>query len=127
MDELIKRLIVETGLDRVTAEKAVGIIFEFLLKEGPADKIGGLFAMLPGADALVARVAAEKGGWGFANAVGGGLGGVMGAGMRMMSAGLSMDQAQRVAKAVLAFTREKAGDQAVGEVVAAIPGLAQLV
>jgi len=117
MDELIERLIAETGLDRATAEKAVGIIFEFLLKEGPANKTRQLLVMLPGADALVARVAGT----------GGGMGGIMGAGMRMMSAGLSMDQAQRVAKAVLAFTREKAGVEAVGEVLAAIPGLAQFV
>jgi hypothetical protein len=127
MDELIRRLVAETGLDRPTVEKAVGIIFDFLVKETPADKIRPLFAMLPGADALVAKVAAETGGGMVANAMAGVMGGIMGAGMRMMSAGLSMEQAQRVAKAVLAFTREKAGDDAVGKVVAAIPGLAQFV
>jgi hypothetical protein len=51
----------------------------------------------------------------------------MGAGMQMMSAGLSMGQVQSVARDVLAFTREKAGEDAVGEIVAAIPGLAQFV
>ena len=37
------------------------------------------------------------------------MGGVMGAGMRMMSAGLSMGQVQGVAREVLAYAREKAG------------------
>jgi hypothetical protein len=55
------------------------------------------------------------------------MGGVMGAGMRMMSAGLTMTEAQNVARTVLAFAREKAGDKAIGEVGAAIPGLAQFV
>jgi hypothetical protein len=47
--------------------------------------------------------------------------------MRMMSAGLNMGQVQSVARAVLAYTREKVGEDAVGEIVAAIPGLSQFV
>jgi hypothetical protein len=118
MDELIGRLVADIGIDRAAAEKAVGIILAFLVKEGPADKIQPLLAKLPGADALVQK--AESTG-------GSGMGGVMGAGMQMMSAGLSMGQVQSVARDVLAFTREKAGEDAVGEIVAAIPGLAQFV
>jgi len=118
MDELIGRLVADIGIDRTAAEKAVGIILAFLVKEGPADKVQPLLAKLPGADALVQK--AESAG-------GSGMGGVMGAGMQMMSAGLSMGQVQSVARDVLAFTREKAGDDAVGEIVAAIPGLAQFV
>jgi hypothetical protein len=53
--------------------------------------------------------------------------GSMGAGMRIMAAGLSMGQVQSVARAVLAYTREKAGEETVGEIAAAIPGLAQFV
>ena len=55
------------------------------------------------------------------------MGGVMGAGMRMMSAGLSMGQVQSVTRGVIAYTREKAGEDAVGEIVAAVPGLSQFV
>ena len=119
MDELIGRLVTDTGLDRATAEKAVGIIFDFLVKEGPADKVQPLVARLPGVEALMQKAAGENGG--------GSMGGVMGAGMRMMSAGLSMGQVQGVARAVLAYAREKAGEDAVGEIVAAIPGLADFV
>jgi hypothetical protein len=118
MDELIGRLVAEIGIDRAAAEKAVGIILEFLVKEGPADKVQPLLAKLPGAEALIASAGNDGGGM---------MGGVMGAGMRMMSAGLSMGQVQSVAGAVLAFAREKVGEDAVGEIVAAIPGLSQFV
>jgi hypothetical protein len=122
MDELIGRLVADIGIDRVAAEKAVGIILDFLVKEGPAEKVQPLLAKLPGAEALAQKAAAEDGG-----GLGGAMGGVMGAGMRMMSAGLSMGQVQSVTRAVIGYTREKAGEDAVGEIVGAIPGLAQFV
>jgi hypothetical protein len=123
MDELIGRLVADIGIDRAAAETAVGIILDFLVKEGPADKVQPLLAKLPGAEALIQK-AANQGGGGL---MGGAMGGVMGAGMRMMSAGLSMGQVQSVTQAVIAYTRDKAGEDAVGEIVAAIPGLAQFV
>ncbi|HSZ68461.1 MAG TPA: DUF2267 domain-containing protein [Xanthobacteraceae bacterium] len=118
MDELIARLVADVGVDRSAAEKAVGIIFDFLVKEGPADKVQPLMAKLPGAEALRAKTGSESSGL---------MSGVMGAGMRMMSAGLTMGEVQDVARAVLAYAREKAGDKAISEVGAAIPGLAQFV
>ena len=124
MDELIARLVADIGIDRATAEKAVGIILDFLVKEGPADKVQPLLAKLPGAEALMQRTAGESNAGGM---MAGAMGGVMGAGMRMMSAGLSMGQVQSVTRAVIAYTRDKAGEDAVGEMVAAIPGLAQFV
>ena len=123
MDDLIARLVADVGIDRATAEKAVGIILDFLVKEGPADKVQPLLAKLPGAEAVMQRAASENG----SSGMGGTMGGVMGAGMRMMSAGLSLGQVQSVTRAVIAFTREKAGENAVGEIVAAIPGLSQFV
>ena len=123
MDELIARLVADVGIDRATAEKAVGIIFDFLMKEGPADKVQALLAKLPGAEAAMQRAGSES----DAGTMAGGMSGVMGAGMRMMSAGLTMGQVQSVTRAVIAYTREKAGEDAVGEIVAAIPGLAQFV
>lgn len=119
MDELVGRLVAETGIDRAAAEKAIGIILEFLTKEGPPDKIEPLLTKLPGAQALI-ETAGEDGPMD-------GMGGVMGAGMRMMSAGLSMGQVQSVARTVLAYTRDKAGEATVGEIVAAIPGLSQFI
>ena len=119
MDELIGRLVADIGIDRAAAETAVGIILDFLVKEGPADKVQPFLAKLPGAKGLMQKAASASGD--------GLMGGVMGAGMRMMSAGLSMGQVQSVSRAVIAYTREKAGEDSVGEIVAAIPGLAQFV
>jgi hypothetical protein len=117
MDELIGRLVAETGIDRAAAEKAVGIILDFLVKEGPPDQVQPLLAKLPGAQALIDK--ADDGS--------GSMGGVMGAGMRIMAAGLSLGQVQSVARTVLSYTREKAGEDTVGKIAAAIPGLAQFV
>jgi hypothetical protein len=122
MDELIARLVANVGLDRTTAGKAVGIIFEFLHKEGPADKVQALLDRMPGAQALLqAQEAGDAGGGMFA------MGGLMGAGTKLMAAGLSMAQVQGVTREVIAYAREKAGEDAVGEVVGAIPGLSQFV
>lgn len=76
---------------------AAGVILDFLNKEGPADKMRG------------------------------GIGGVMGAGMRMMAARLSMSEARRGARQFSAYAREKIGGYQVGKIVGAIPGLAQFV
>jgi hypothetical protein len=120
MDELIGRLVAETGIDPAAAEKAVGIILGFLVKEGPSDKVQPLLAKLPGAQALIDK--ANEGGGGIRS-----MGGLMGAGMRIMAAGLSMGQVQGVARGVLSYTREKAGEDTVGKIAAAIPGLAQFI
>jgi hypothetical protein len=45
----------------------------------------------------------------------------------MMAAGLSMEQIQGVTRQTIAFAREKAGEDVVGEIVGAIPGLSQFV
>lgn len=122
MDELIARLVANVGVDQETAEKAVGIILDFLVKEGPPDKVQPLIDKLPGAQALIqAQQASDAGGAMFA------MGGLMGAGTKMMSAGLSMGQVQAVTKEVIAFSREKAGEDAVGEIVGSIPGLSQFI
>jgi hypothetical protein len=118
MDELIGRLVANVGVDRNAAETAVGIILDFLAKEGPADKVKLVVAKLPGAEALMQKAASEGGG---------GMGGVMGAGMRMMGAGLSMGQVQDVTRQFIAYAREKVGEDELGEIVGAIPGLSQFV
>ena len=59
MDELIGRLVADAGVDRNAAETAVGIILDFLAKEGPADKMQPLLAKLPGAEALMQKAASD--------------------------------------------------------------------
>jgi len=118
MNELLDRLVAATGVDRGVAEKAVGIILAFLLKEGPTDKVQALVNLMPGADAAV-QAAASEGGFG--------MGGIMGVGTRLMAAGLGMEQMQGVTRELIAYAREKAGEDTVGEIVSSIPGLAQFV
>jgi hypothetical protein len=120
MDELVARLVANVGVDRVAAEKSVGIILDFLRKEGPPDKVQALIDRLPGAEALL-QTQQDAGGGMFA------MGGIMGAGTKMMAAGLSMGQVQGVTKEVIAYSREKAGEDAIGEIVGAIPGLSQFI
>ncbi len=123
MDELIARLVTNLGIDRDAAEKAVGIILEFLKKEGPPDKVQALLDRMPGAEELMESQEGidSSGGGMFA------MGGIMGAGTKMMAAGLSMPQVQGVARETLSYAREKAGEDAIGEIVGAIPGLSQFV
>ena len=118
MDELLDRLVGKVGVDRVLAEKAVGIILTFLLKEGPSDKVQTLINQMPGAEAVM-QAAGSEGGFG--------MGGIMGVGTKLMAAGLSMDQMQGVTREIIGYAREKAGEDTVGEIVGSIPGLGQFV
>jgi len=120
MDELIGRLVANVGIDRDAAVKAVAVILDFLNKEGPAGAVQDLIGKMPGAAALLQNQPEDSGGM-FA------MGGLMGAGSKMMAAGLSMGQVQAVTREVIAYAREKAGEDTVGTVVGAIPGLDQFV
>lgn len=122
MDVLILRLVANVGIDKPTAEKSVGIILDFLVKEGPPEKVQPLIDKLPGAQTLIdAQQARDTGGGMFA------MGELMGAGTKLMAAGLSMGQVQSVTKEIIAYAREKVGEDAIGEIVGAIPGLSQFV
>jgi hypothetical protein len=121
MEELIGRLVANVGVDRTAAAIAVGIILQFLSKEGPADKVKALLDKLPGADAAIKDAPPDPDSSGMFG------GGIMAAGSRMMAAGLSMGQVQAVTRETIAYAREKAGEDAVGEIVGAIPGLGQFV
>jgi|EndMetStandDraft_8_1072994.scaffolds.fasta_scaffold413442_2 hypothetical protein len=115
MDELVARLVANTGADPEAAKKAVGIILNFLQSEGPADKVAALIAQTPGADAAVAA-APEVG-----------FGGLMGVANQLMGAGLDMGQVQSVTKELVAYAREKLGDEAVNDLVGSVPGLSSFV
>jgi hypothetical protein len=121
MDELIGRLVAKVGVDRTAAETAVGIILQFLAKEAPPDKVQALIDQLPGADAAMLKAEPYSSSGGMFG------GGVMAVGSRLMAAGLSMGQVQAVTREIIGYSREKLGEDAVGEIVGAIPGLGQFV
>ena len=129
MNELVERIVSNVGIDAATAEKAVGIIMNFLLSEGPRDKVRELLARIPGGEAYAAQAAepAESGFGGF-----GGLGSLMGGGMmkafnELTGAGLNMAQIQAVTRETVHYARDKAGEDLVGQVVGSIPGLSQFI
>jgi len=128
MEELIARISTSASIEPEVARKAVGLILGFLQKEGPQAEIDALFATVPGAAeaAATAQGAAGDNDGGALNGVMGAMGGgLMGLAGRLTGLGLGMGQMQTIGREVFAHAREKAGDERVGQVVAAIPGLNQ--
>jgi hypothetical protein len=127
MDELLARVTRATGLDAATARKAIGIVLAFLRKEGPPAEVDRLFAAIPGAEDL----AAQSGDGGPGGGVGGFMGmmggGVMALGTKLMSAGVEMGQMVPLGHELFAYGREKAGEDTMGAIVGAIPGMSQFV
>ena len=122
MDDLIGRLVARAGVDRAAAEKADRIILQFLLKEGPTDKVRALLRSMPGVESALPATSSSLRSPGVVGAIS-----LMEVGSQLMAVGLSMSQIQAVTSETLKFAREKAGDDAVGDIVGAIPGLGQLV
>jgi hypothetical protein len=129
MEQLINRIVEKVGLEPALAQQAVGMILGFLQKEGPTEQINALMAAIPGASELISAQGGESGGGMMSGLMGmmGGGGGVMALGSQLMSAGLGMGEIQGLSKEVFAFAREKIGEDEMGAVVGAIPGLSQFV
>jgi F420-0:gamma-glutamyl ligase len=102
MDDLIGRLVAHAGVDRTAAEKAAGVIVQFLSNEGSTEKVRALIRHMPGADAAMPASSSS---------------------LRSPRIG----QSQAVTTETLTFSREKAGDDAVGKVVGALPSLGRFV
>ena len=122
MDELVDQVVGNVGIARPVAERAVGIILDFLATEGPADAVQSVLERLPGS-AEAAASAHEEGGSGLFGAAGG----LMGVGSRLMSAGLNMSEIQGVTRVLISYARDKAGDQDVNAIVDSIPGLNEFI
>ena len=115
MNDLIARLTASAGLDEATARSAVGLILNFLAREGPADAVAKLMDAMPGAQEAMAAGPQPSGT------------GIMGLGADLMGAGLSMGQIQTVGRELFAYGRANAGEDAMGEIVGSVPGLSQFV
>jgi hypothetical protein len=120
MDELVGRIAANVGTSRPVAEKAVGIILEFLAREAPPDTVRALLDHVPGAESAMETARAESGPFG-------GIGGLMGVGTRLMGSGLSMPDIQGVIREIVSYAREQAGDEAVNSFMEAIPALKQFI
>jgi hypothetical protein len=126
MEELIARITQQTGLDAATARKAIGLILGYLQAEGPQNEVNQLIAALPGAQEAIDEGKAGGGG-GLMGMIGSMGGGVMALGGQLMGIGVSMGQMQPLGRELLAYGREKAGEDVIGPIVGAIPGLSQFV
>ena len=135
MDNLIARVAAAANTTPETARQAVALIVDFLKREAPDDAIQALTAKAPELNAIVASLS-SSGGEGMGGVLKGlmgtgsgsmGGGGLMALGGSLMSLGLTMDQIQSAGKEVFAYARNAAGDEVVGEISAAIPGLAQFI
>ena len=129
MDEVIARVAAAAGVSEDVARQAVAHILAFLRKEGPAGPVGEVMAKIPGASDLADTAADGGGGGGMLGALGGlmGGGGIMGLAGKLSSLGLGMGEMQTVGKEIFAIAREKAGEDTVGKIAGAIPGLSQFV
>ena len=116
MDDLIGRLVACTGDDRTAADNAVGSILQFRVKERssdgtPAHLLRTHVHRVPGADAAMPASSSSTRSPRIYGAIG------------LMAAGSSMGRIQAVTRTALKFARVRAGDDAVGASVGAIPGL----
>ena len=129
MEALIARITEATGLGADVVEKAVGLILAFLVKEGPEAEVNKLLESMPGAREAVAT-SGDGGPGGMMGGLMGmvpGGGGVMALGTKLMSAGVPMNQMQPFARELFAYGRENAGEDTMGAIVGAIPGLSQFI
>jgi hypothetical protein len=120
MDELIEQLAAKIGVDKSVAEKAVGLILDFLRNEGPSGTVQVLIDSIPGAAEVVEANAG--GGGGFGAMFGGGL---MALGGKLMGLGLGMGEIQGLARELFKYGRDKIGADKIDEIIAGTPGLSQ--
>ncbi len=134
MPNLIARVATATGATPDIARQAVALILDFLKREAPAEAVDKLLAKAPELNAIIAS-GPKSAGEGLGGALSGlmgagsgmGGGGLMGLGSDLMGLGLGMGEIQAAGKEVFAYAREKGGDDVVGEISGAVPGLSQFI
>lgn len=128
MNELVTQISEKVGIDPALAEKAVGLMLNFLQTEGDSEAVSRMIAAIPGGADLVSGATGGGGGLlgGIMSALGAG-GGVMALGQQLMSQGLGMGEITSLAKETIATAKQYAGDDVVDQVVASVPGLNQFV
>lgn len=126
MEELVQRVSTATGLEPETAHKAIGIVLNFVQKQVTPEQAAAVLDKVPGArEAAAAAAAEEEGGGIIAGLMSTPDAGLMGLANQLTGAGLGMSQMQTLGREMFAYLREHAGEDAVGELGASIPGLHQ--
>jgi hypothetical protein len=130
MDELIKQLTSQIGIDPSTANKAVATVLSMLKQEGGDDLFSKIASAIPGAQAAAATTPApteSAGGAGLLGSVMGMLGGSAGKGLALAAAlkalGIDENKIGSFASIVIDFIKQKAGPDVVNELIAKLPML----
>jgi hypothetical protein len=129
MDELIKQLTSQIGVDQSTANQAVGTVLSLLKKEGGDDLFSKIAAAIPGAQAAADSTPAptDNAGGGLLGSVMGMLGGSAGKGLALATAlkalGIQEDKFGTFASIVVNFIKQKAGPDVVNQLIAKLPML----
>lgn len=127
MDELVERVSTAAGIEPESARKAIGLILNFLLTEGPEPQVNRIIDTIPGAREAVSGAALEEDGGSVLSGTTGAKGaGLMGLASQLTGLGLSMGEMQTIGGEVLGYARETVGEDVVGEVAGAVPGMHQL-
>lgn len=125
MEELVTRLKLKVGVPETTARRATQEVVSFLRREGPADAMEELAAAIPDLRLYLDGDEDEEAVPSDTRHFGG-MARLMQVADRMMAAGMTMPQVQLATHEVVAFARERAGEDVVERIVRAIPGLRQV-
>lgn len=134
MEELIKSVVGELGLDEGVTRNATGSLFGFI-KEGMGGDFSQIADKLPGIDDLIsgaseASAGGDDGGGllgGIAKAASSVLGGSAGEGLELAAIleklGLSTDQIGSLVTMVINFIKENVGDEVIDLITDRVPAL----
>jgi len=134
MDNLIAKTAAATKTTPDVARQATATVLDFLQRGAP-EPMERVLDKIPALKAVIAS-GGQSGGEGMGGGLKGlmgvgsgsmGGGGVMALGGDLMGLGLDMSQIQSLGHAMFAYLRENVGDELVGEISAAIPGLSQFI
>jgi hypothetical protein len=110
MDDFIGCLVADAGVDRAASEQAAGVV-QFLIEQAPTASTRGrihhAFGVSAATPAAVSSTCSSS---------------PRSFGRHVMPAVLGMGRMQGIGPVTTGFTRETAGDHAVGRMVGAIPG-----
>tara|TARA_A100001391_G_scaffold171466_1_gene132800 strand:+ start:965 stop:1387 length:423 start_codon:yes stop_codon:yes gene_type:complete len=134
MDELIKLISSQLGIDPATANAAVSRVMALLKSQVGSELFGHVAGAISGADQAAQEAPEPAAGDGLlgklATSVSSMLGGKSGAGVEMATAlastGVDADKIGPMLKMVFDFLREKLGDDVVNQILAKLPMLKPL-
>ena len=129
MEQLIARVATAADITAEQAERAVCLVFAFLRREAP-EEVDDMLREVSGAPEAAARGEADKAEptgmmGGLMSKLGGN--GLMGLASQLTGLGLGPGEMTTVGREIFGFAREQAGDERVGKVAAAVPGLSQFI